>query len=66
MPIVSMVNQATKLQSADTVQIEKAGWALKQGRRKQMNQLSGSFFEEVDDFVFEAGQKVNSQRVATT
>ena len=66
MSLVSIVSQATKLQSADTVQIEKAGRALKQGRRKQMNQLSGSFFEEVDDFVFEAGQKVNLQRVATT
>lgn len=37
--------------------IEKAGWALRQRLRKQMNQLSGSFFDEVDDFVFEAGQK---------
>jgi hypothetical protein len=51
-----MVNQATKLQSADTALIEKAGWALRQRLRKQMNQLSGSFFDEVDDFVFEAGK----------
>lgn len=57
MSIVSMVNQATKHQSADTAQIEKAGWALRQRLRKQMSQLSGSFFDEVDDFVFEAGQK---------
>ena len=57
MSIVSMVNQATKHQSADTAQIEKAGWALRQLLRKQMSQLSGSFFDEVDDFVFEAGQK---------
>ena len=44
MSIVSMVNQATKLQSANTLQIEKAGWALRQRLRKQMNQLSSSFF----------------------
>jgi hypothetical protein len=52
-----MVNQATKLQSANTEQIEKAVWALRQRLRKQMNQLSSSFFDEVDDFVFEAGNK---------
>ena len=57
MSIVSMVNQATKHPSADTEQIEKAGWALKQRLRKQMNQLSGSFFDKVKNFVFEAGQK---------
>jgi hypothetical protein len=57
MSIVSMVNQATKLQCANTERIEKAGWALKQRLRKQMNQLSSSFFDEVDDFVFEAGNK---------
>ena len=57
MPIVSMVNQAIKHQSADTEQIEKSGRALKQRLPKQMNQLSGSFFDEDDDFVFEAGQK---------
>ena len=57
MSIVSMVNQATKLQSADNAQIEKAGWALRQRLRKQMNQLSNSFFDEVDDFIFEAGNK---------
>jgi hypothetical protein len=57
MSIVSMVNQATKLQSANTEQIEKAVWALRQRLRKQMNQLSSSFFDEVDDFVFEAGNK---------
>lgn len=56
MSIVSMVNQATKLQSADTALIEKAGWALRQRLRKQMNQLTGSFFDEVDDFIFEAGK----------
>ena len=57
MSIVSKVNQATKLQSANTQQIEKAGWALRQRLRKPMNQLSSSFFDEVDDFVFEAGNK---------
>lgn len=57
MSIVSMVNQASKLQSADTALIEKAGWALRQRLRKQMNQLSGCFFDEVDDFVFEAGKQ---------
>lgn len=56
MSIVPMVNKATKLQSADTALIEKAGWALRQRLRKQMNQLTGSFFDEVDDFVFEAGK----------
>ena len=57
MSVVSMVNQATKLQSADKALIEKAGWALRQRLRKQMNQLSASFFDEVDDFVFEAGKQ---------
>ncbi|PCI81902.1 MAG: hypothetical protein COB20_01185 [SAR86 cluster bacterium] len=57
MSIVSILNQATKLQSADTALIEKAGWALRRRLRKQMNQLSSSFFDEVDDFVFEAGKK---------
>ena len=64
MSIVSMVNQATKLQSADTALIEKAGWALRQRLRKQMNQLAGSFFDEVDDFVFEAGK--NGQLVESS
>ena len=57
MSIVSMVNQATKLQSADSALIEKAGWALRQRLRKQMNQLSGCFFDEVDDFIFGAGKQ---------
>lgn len=57
MSIVSIVNEDSKLQSADTAQIEKAGWALRQRLRKQMNQLTGSFFDEVDDFIFEAGKK---------
>ena len=57
MNIVSMINQIIKHQSADTEQIEKAGWALKQRMRKRMNQLSGSIFDEVDDFVLEPGQK---------
>jgi Protein of unknown function (DUF1631) len=57
MAIISMVDQATKLQSADAALIEKAAWALRQRLRKQMNQLSGSFFDEVDDFVFEAGKQ---------
>ena len=52
-----MVSQATKHQSADTALIEKAGWALRQRLRKQMNQLTGSFFDEVDDFIFEAGKQ---------
>jgi hypothetical protein len=52
-----MVNQATKHPSADTEQIQKAGWALKQRLRKQINQLSGSFFDKVKNFVFEAGRK---------
>lgn len=52
-----MVNQATKIQSADAALIEKAGWALRQRLRKQMNQLSGCFFDEVDDFIFEAGKQ---------
>ena len=52
-----MVNQATKHPFADTEQIEKAGWALKQRLRKRMNHLSGSFFDKVKNFVFEAGQK---------
>ncbi len=52
-----MVNQATKLQSAHKALNEKAGWALRQRLRKQMNQLSGSFFDEVDDFIFEAGKQ---------
>lgn len=56
MSIVSIVNQATKLQSTDTTLVEKAAWALRQRLRKQMNQLSGSFFDEVDDFIFEAGK----------
>ena len=50
MSIASMVNQATKHPSADTEQIEKSGRALKQRLPKQMNQLSDSFFDEVDDF----------------
>ena len=45
-----MVNQAIKHESADTEQIERAGWTWKQRLRKQMNQLSGNFFDEVDDF----------------
>lgn len=57
MSIVSMIHQSTKLQSADAALIEKAGWALKQRLRKQMNQLAGSFFDEVDDFIFEAGKQ---------
>ena len=57
MSIVSIASQATKFQSADTALIEKAGWALKQRLRKQMNQLSSGFFDEVDDFVFEAGKQ---------
>lgn len=56
MSIVSLVDQATKLQSADKALVEKAAWALRQRLRKQMNQLTGSFFDEVDDFVFEAGK----------
>ena len=57
MPIVSMVNQATKLLSADSALIKKAGWALRQRLRKQMNQLSGCFFDEVGDFIFGAGKQ---------
>ncbi len=56
MSLVSIVNQATQLQSADAALIEKAGWALRQRLRKQMNQLTGSFFDEVDDYIFEAGK----------
>ena len=52
-----MANQATKFRSADTALVEKAGWALRQRLRKQMNQLADSFFDEVDDFVFEAGKQ---------
>ena len=52
-----MVNQSTKHPSADTEQIQKAGWPLKQRLRKQINQLSGSFFDKVKNFVFEAGRK---------
>jgi hypothetical protein len=57
MTIVPIVNQATKQQSADTALIEKASWALRQRLRKQMDQLSSSFFDDVDDFIFEAGKK---------
>jgi len=57
MSIVSLVDQATKFQSADKALVEKAAWALRQRLRKQMNQLTGSFFDEVDDFVFEAGKQ---------
>ncbi len=44
------------MQSVDSALVDKAAWALKLRLRKQMNQLSGSFFDEVDDFVFEAGK----------
>ena len=47
-----MVSQAIKHESADTDQVEKAGWALKQRLRKQINQLSGSFFDKVKNLVF--------------
>ncbi|MEX0963652.1 MAG: DUF1631 family protein [Pseudohongiellaceae bacterium] len=57
MSIVSILDQATKLKSVDIALVEKAAWALRQRLRKQMNQLTGSFFDEVDDFVFEAGKQ---------
>ncbi len=56
MSIVSILHQVTKIQPADSALVDKAAWALRQRLRKQMNQLSGSFFDEVDDFVFEAGK----------
>lgn len=53
---VTMLHKASKMQSADRALVDKAAWALRQRLRKQMNQLSHSFFDEVDDFVFEAGK----------
>jgi len=41
---------------ADTVLIEKVRWSLRQRLRKQMHELSGDFFDEVDDFLFSSGQ----------
>ena len=49
-----MVSQAIKHESADTEQIEKAGWTWKQRLQKQMNQLSGSFFDEVEETFLDA------------
>lgn len=57
MLIASILNQASELQSVDVVLVEKASWGLRQRLRKQMNQLTGCFFDEVDDFIFVSVQQ---------
>lgn len=53
----SSINRSGKSGAPDTVLLEKIRWSFRQRFRKQAQLLLGEFFDEVDDYFFNTGQK---------